>query len=139
MKNESIIENSISSIDKEFIKSIADELVDETWRFFTDAQALQSFTDHYKIMVDDFDELKKIKSAYPKLGDSLKILKMDSNGTWPVCIETGGKNCNISIPIENPVLNISFFNKEFKTEDFPTPDLPYAPILIFFSLSLKSC
>lgn len=103
-------------IDKEFIKSVADELVDDTWRFFTDAQALQSFTDHYKIMVDDFDELKKIKSAYPKLGDSLKILKMDSNGTWPVCIETGGKNCNISIPIENPVLNISFFEGTTKTD-----------------------
>jgi len=27
---------------------------------------------------------------------------------------------------------MSFFNKEFKTEDLPTPDLPYAPILIFF-------
>jgi len=34
---------------------------------------------------------------------------------------------------------MSLFNKEFKTDDFPTPDLPYAPILNFFSLSLKSC
>ena len=33
----------------------------------------------------------------------------------------------------------SFFNNEYKTEDFHTPDLPYAPILIFLSLSLKSC
>ena len=40
---------------------------------------------------------------------------------------------------KSSVLNISSFNKQFRTEDFPTPDLPYVPILIFFSLSLKSC
>jgi putative ribosome biogenesis GTPase RsgA len=40
---------------------------------------------------------------------------------------------------KSSVLNIFLFSKEFKTEDFPTPDLPYAPILNFFSLSLKSC
>ena len=40
---------------------------------------------------------------------------------------------------KSSVLNMSFFNNEFKIEDLPTPDLPYMPILIFFSLSLKSC
>ena len=40
---------------------------------------------------------------------------------------------------KSSILNIFFCNKEFKRDDFPTPDFPYDPILIFFSLSLKSC
>ena len=36
-------------------------------------------------------------------------------------------------------LNSFLFNNKFKIEDFPTPALPYIPILNCFSLSLKSC
>jgi len=42
------------------------------------------FTDHYKIMVDDYEQLQVIKTAYPKFDNYLKILKMGPNGTWPI-------------------------------------------------------
>lgn len=97
-------------IDKEFLKNISDNLVDENWRNFTDAQSLQSFTDHYKIMVDDYVQLTEIKKLYPKFNNYLKILKMDPNGTWPISTAPGDNSYSVCIPVENPLLSVSFFD-----------------------------
>jgi hypothetical protein len=104
-------ENLTNIIDKAFIKSITDELVDDNWRRFTDAQSLRSFTDHYKIMVSDYQELQDIKTAYPGFEDYLKILKVGPNGTWPISTVPNDQCYSVCIPIENPLLNISFFNE----------------------------
>ena len=96
--------------DTSFLKDIANELVDENWREFTDVQALQIFTDTYKILVDDYEQLQEIKKVYPKLNDYLKIIKMDPNGTWPLTTMPGHNGSDVCIPIENPLLSATFWN-----------------------------
>tara|TARA_B100000780_G_scaffold278957_1_gene254613 strand:- start:426 stop:977 length:552 start_codon:yes stop_codon:yes gene_type:complete len=96
-------------IDTSFLKDIINELVNDNWRQFTDAEALQSFTDHYKIMVDDYEQLQVIKTAYPKFDNYLKILKMGPNGTWPISTTPNDNGGTLCIPIENSKLSISFF------------------------------
>lgn len=114
MKYAKVLENFI---DKDFLKDIVSELVDEAWIKSTDADALRLFTDNYKIMVDDYEQLQEVKNLYPDFSDYLKILKMDSNGTWPVSIAPGDTSSSVCIPIENPLLSIAFFDGCEEVED----------------------
>ena len=67
MKYAKVLENFI---DKDFLKDIVSELVDEAWIKSTDADALRLFTDNYKIMVDDYEQLQEVKNLYPDFSDT---------------------------------------------------------------------
>lgn len=85
--------------DLEELKKIALPYITEEWKQTDDFMGLISFTDKTLIKVADHDYLLQFQQRFPRLGNTLRILK-NSNKSWPVHLDVN-RLVSINIPIMN--------------------------------------